>query len=103
MYSWKSLNSRKYYENTPIQIYRKFHLQKLNFLDKKLLYFFKFSAQNIHCGYLLEPPHRRSNGYPQSMFCSRKKEKILYDPAHPIFFCIKVGFEGGQNYIDMFS
>ena len=27
------------------------------------------SAQNIDCGYLLEPPQRGgSNGYPQSMF-----------------------------------
>ena len=30
---------------------------------------FHTSAQNIDCGYLLEPPHRvGSNKYPQSMF-----------------------------------
>ena len=38
------------------------------FLDKKLT-FFHISAQNIDCGYSLEPPRRGgSNGYPQSMF-----------------------------------
>ena len=29
---------------------------------------FHISAQNIHCGYLLEPPHKGgSNEYPQSL------------------------------------
>ena len=39
------------------------------------------SAQNIDCGYLLEPPRRgSSNEYPQSMFLSRniKKYQIFY-------------------------
>ena len=32
---------------------------------------FLISAQNIDCGYSLEPPRRGgSNGYPQSMFCA---------------------------------
>ena len=39
--------------------------------------FFLISAQNIDCGYSLEPPRRGcSNEYPQSMFLSRNKEKI---------------------------
>ena len=29
--------------------------------------------------------------------------KIIYTPANPIFFYIKVGFEGGQTQTDMFS
>ena len=34
-------------------------------------------AQNIDCGYLLEPPQRGgSNLYPQSMFFSKNKKKI---------------------------
>ena len=38
--------------------------------------FLHISAQNIDCGYSLEPPRRGgSNEYPQSMFLSRKKEK----------------------------
>ena len=32
---------------------------------------FQISAQNIDCGYSLEPPRRGgSNEYPQSMFCA---------------------------------
>ena len=35
----------------------------------KILIFFHISAQNIDCGYLLEPPYQgSSNEYPQSMF-----------------------------------
>ena len=34
---------------------------------------FHISAQNIDCGYLLEPPRRGgSNEYPQSMFFEQK-------------------------------
>ena len=34
------------------------------------------SAQNIDCGYSLEPPRRGgSNEYPHSMFLSRNKKK----------------------------
>ena len=37
---------------------------------------FHTSAQNIDCGYWLEPPHRGgSNEYPQSIFLSRNKKK----------------------------
>ena len=37
---------------------------------------FHISAQNIDCGYSLEPPRRGgSNEYPQSMVLSRKKMK----------------------------
>ena len=35
---------------------------------------FHISAQNVGCGYLLEPPQRGgSNEYPQSMFLNRNK------------------------------
>ena len=35
---------------------------------------FHISAQNIDCGYSLEPPQRGgSNKYPQSMFLSKNK------------------------------
>ena len=40
---------------------------------------FYISAQNIDCGYSLEPPRRGgSNEYPQSMFLSRNKKKNVY-------------------------
>ena len=45
---------------------------------------FHISAQNIDCGYSLEPPRRGgSNGYPQSMFLSRNKK--MYTPVNPSF------------------
>ena len=60
-----------HYENTPIQIYRKSHLQKLKNFWQKILIFFLIFAQNIDCGYSLEPPRwGGSNEYPQSMFLS---------------------------------
>ena len=58
-----------HYENTPIQIHRKFYLQKPENFQIKISDIFHISAQNIDCGYSLEPPRRGgSNEYPQSMF-----------------------------------
>ena len=52
-----------------------FTTKKSNFSDKKSD-IFHMSAQNIDCGYSLEPPRRGgSNEYPQSMFWSRNKNK----------------------------
>ena len=83
-----------HYENLPIQIYRKFHLQKLKNFQIKNSDIFHISAQNIDCGYSLEPPRRGgSNEYPQSMFLSRNKKNNVY-PCKPQFCYIKVGFKG---------
>ena len=58
-----------HYENTPIQIYWKFYNQKLANFQIKNSNIFHISAQNIDCGYSLEPPRRGgSNEYLQSMF-----------------------------------
>ena len=55
---------------------------------------FHVSAQNIDCGYSLEPPRQGgSNEYPQSMFLSRNKENNVY-PCKPQFYYIKVEFKG---------
>ena len=56
---------------------------------------FHVSAQNIDCGYSLEPPRRGSNEYQQFMFLSRnmKNNVLLY----------KSGVLGGHDYIGMFS
>ena len=55
---------------------------------------FHISAQNIDCGYSLEPPRPGcSNEYPQSMFLSRNKKNNVY-PCKPQFYYIKVGFKG---------
>ena len=62
---------------------------------------FLISAQNIDCGYSLEPPRRGgSNEYPQFMFLSRNKN-IIYTPVNPSFTIWKWGFMG-KNYIGMF-
>ena len=46
---------------------------------------FHISAQNIDCGYSLEPPRPGgSNRYPQSMFLSRKNKNNVY-PVNPSF------------------
>ena len=55
-----------------------------NFLSKFFNHFLIF-AQNIDCGYMLEPPQRGgSNEYPQSMFLAKNK-KIMYSPVNPNF------------------
>ena len=74
-----------HYENMPIQIYTEnYTIKNWNFLDKKSN-IFHISAQNIDCGYLLEPPRRGgSNEYPQSMFLSRNKKNNVY-PCKPSF------------------
>ena len=70
----------------------------MKIFDRKSLTFKKKSfAQNIDCGYTLEPPRRGgSNEYLQSMFWSKNK-KNRYTPAYPSipqFYYIEVGFKG---------
>ena len=46
---------------------------------------FHISAQNIDCGYSLEPPRwGGSNEYPQSMFWTEIRN-IMYTPVNPNF------------------
>ena len=74
-----------HYENTPIQIYWKFYNQKQENFQKKNSDIFHISAQNIDCGYALEPPRwGGSNENPQSMFFSNIR-KIKYTPVNPSF------------------
>ena len=55
---------------------------------------FHISAQNIDCGYSLEPPRRGgSNEYPQSMFLEEIR-KIMYTPVNPSFTIQKWGLRG---------
>ena len=45
---------------------------------------FHIPAQNIDCGYSLEPPWQGgSNEYPQSMFLSRNKKNNVHPPPPP--------------------
>ena len=63
---------------------------------------FHISAQNIDCGYSLEPPRRGgSNEYPPSMFLSRNKKNNVY-PCKPQFYYTKVGFKGVKTILVCF-
>ena len=64
--------------------------------------FFHISAQNIDCGYSLEPPRRGgSNEYPQSMF-SAEIRKIICTPLNPSFTILKLGSRGSKLYRRVF-
>ena len=70
-----------------------FDCKNENFHWKKFDIFLIF-AQNIDCGYTLEPPQRGgSNEYPQSMFWSKNK-KNRYTPAYPSFAIKQWGLRG---------
>ena len=78
----------------PIQIYLKVNHRKTEKFQTKNSNIFHISAQNIDCGYSLEPPLRGgSNEYPQSMFLSRTKKNNVYS-CKSQFYYIKVGFKG---------
>ena len=63
---------------------------------------FLIFAQNIDCGYTLEPPRRGgSYKYPQSMFWSKNKKIGI--PLHTPVFLYKSGVQGDIHYMDMFS
>ena len=83
-----------HYENTPIQIYWKFYHQKKGKFSDEYFYIFHISAQNIDCGYLLEPPQwGGSNAYPQSMFWAEIR-KIISTPVNPSFTTQKWSLRG---------
>ena len=95
----KFITKTRLYNFDPLK--PQFYTVKLRFTGVYII--FLISAQNIDCGYSLEPPRRgSSNEYPQSMFLSRNKKYNVY-PYNPQFYYIKVTFKGGQNYISMFS
>ena len=53
------------------------HIYKVKLGYTGVYIIFLISAQNIDCGYSLEPPHRGgSNEYPQSMCLSRSRKNI---------------------------
>ena len=70
-----------------------FTTKKWKFSDKKFWYI-HISAQNIDCGYLLEPPRwGGSNENPQSMIWRRCKKNNIY-LCKPQFSYINMGFQG---------
>ena len=78
-----------HYENLPMRYTEIFLVVKIRIFTGKNFFFkndiFLIFAQNIDCGYTLEPPRRGgSNEYPQSMFWSKNK-KNRYTPTYPSF------------------
>ena len=73
-----------HYENTPIQIHWKFYHQKWQFFTKKKSDIFHISAQNIDCGYSLEPPRRGGFNVPTSYVFNKNN---VY-PCKPQFYYI---------------
>ena len=72
-----------HYENLPMQYTEIFIAVKMKDFHQKKFDIFLIFAQNIDCGYTLEPSRRGgSNEYPQSMFWSKNK-KNRYTPANP--------------------
>ena len=72
-----------HYENTRIKKKNEnFTTKKTESFQTKILIYFHISAQNIDCGYSLEPPRRPS--YPQSMFWAEIR-KMTYTPVNPSF------------------
>ena len=84
-------NHRTHYANMSVQYTPIFHGCKNDYFRMKIFDIFLIFAQNIDCGYTLEPPG--SNEYPQSMFWSKNKKKYVY-PSKPHFFYIIVGCKG---------
>ena len=71
-----------------------FHGCKNDDFQMKIFDIFLIFAQNIDCGYTLEPPQRGgSNEYPQSMFWSKNK-KNMYTRVNPSFTIFKWGVRG---------
>ena len=83
-----------HYENMSVQYSAISNSGKNDFFLYDFFYIFLILAQNIDCGYTLEPPQQGgSNEYPQSMFWSTNK-KNMYTRVNPTFFYIKVGCKG---------
>ena len=101
--SWTDSVEPRFFNFTKIRLFKyeyaeKFRTKKGKYSDKKNPDLFHISAQNIDCGYSLEPPWRSgSNKYPQSMFWAEIR-KIVYTPANPSFTVRTWGLRGSKLY-----
>ena len=95
---WRSSFWKHAYSNTlkiSPQKTESFQIQILIFYY--YYYYFHISAQNVHCGYSLEPPWRGGpNEYPQSMFLNRNTKNNVY-PCKPVYYK-KWGLRGSKLY-----
>ena len=66
----------RHYENMYMYYTDFSYVVKIESFHPKIFESFLIFAQNIDCGYTLEPPRRGGcNEYPQSMFWSKNKKK----------------------------
>ena len=61
-------SKHSHYENRPIQLYWEFYHQKNENFQMKISNIFHISAQNIDCGYSLEPPRRGGSNDTHNVF-----------------------------------
>ena len=77
-------------ENMPMQYTKIFKVVKNEDFQQKFFDIFLIFAQNIDCGYTLEPPRRGgSNEYPQSIFGAKIRKICI--PLHTPVFLYKSG------------
>ena len=82
-------------------IYSNFFRSKIENFQRKIFAFFLIFAQNIDCGYSLEPPRQGgSNEYP---LCFGAKIRKIGIPLHTPVLLYKSGVQGGIHCTDMFS
>ena len=89
-----------YYENSPMQ-YRDFFsaVKSENFIGKSSI-FLIFYAQNIDCGYTLEPPLTEAVLSSTHNLCFGSKLRKI---GIPLFYFINVGFKGGTYCMDLLA
>ena len=90
------LNVRYHYENTPIQIYRDFHLQKLKIFRKKsivVIFLLKIKIVGTCENCLGEAVLITHSLFFFFFFLSKDKKNNVY-PCKPQFYYIKVEFKG---------
>ena len=83
-----------HYENTPIQVYRKNSPPKTQNFRIKNSNILHISAQNIDCGYPLEPPRRGAQRSTHNLCLLAEIWKNNVHTCKPQFYYIKVGFNG---------
>ena len=85
--------SAVHYENTPMQYTAIFHCCKIDNFQLKSFDYVHIFAQNICCGYTVEPPQR----VPTIYVLEQKLENNV-NPCKLLFYCIKVGCRGYKTH-----
>ena len=84
-----------HYANMPV-LYTEFsYVVKIKNFDQKIFDIFLIFAQNIDCGYTLEPP--------RLTLCFGAKIRKIGIPLHTPVLLYKSGVQGGIHCTDMFS